>query len=116
MSYITDLSSFNLEIYADNGKSFGRLSSGFKPKGDTIKLGNITCDAMLIASKKATSLVLGPDSCILDLDIYSMSNLTVIYDKRALHHLQKLRTTNKYIKHQLCQNGLLPWGIELNTK
>ena len=116
-SYMTDLSSFNLEIYADNGKSFGRLSSSFKSKGnDTIKLGNIICDAMLITSKKATSLVLGSESCILELDIQSMPNLTDIYDKKALHHLQKIRATKNYIKHQLCQNGLLPWGIDLYIK
>lgn len=116
-SYMTDLSSFNLEIYADNGKSFGRLSSSFKSKGnDTIKLGNIICDGMHIESRKATSLVLGSDSCILELDVQSMPNLTNIYDKRALHNLQKIRTTKNYIKHQFCQNGLLPWGIDLFIK
>ena len=116
-SYMTDLSSCNIEIYSDNGKSYGRMSISFKSKGnDTIKFGNIICDGLLIAARKATSIILGSDSIILELDVQTMPNLTDIYAKRALHNLQKIRATKNYIKHQLCQNGLLPWGLDLYIK
>jgi hypothetical protein len=114
-SYFTDISNFDIEIYKDNGKSYGSLSASFKTKdNDTIKLGNVTCDSLTVIGRKATSLVLGQNSCILELDTHSMYNLTDIYDKRALHNLQKIKATKKYIKHQLCQAGILPWGIDLN--
>lgn len=113
-SYMTDLSSFNLEVYRDNGKSYGRIYSSFKTKtNDTIKFGTILCEGLLVTAKKATTLIFGPESIILELDTQSMPELTEIYDKRALHNLQKIRTTKNFIKHLLCQNGLLPWGIDL---
>ena len=94
---------------------YGSLSASFKTKdNDTIKFGNVTCDSLTVLGRKATSLVLGPNSCILELDTHSMYNLTDIYDKRALHNLQKIKATKKYIKHQLCQTGVLPWGLDLN--
>ena len=114
-SYFTDISNCNIEVYSDKGKMYGSLSASFKTKdNDTIKFGNVTCDSLTVLGRKATSLVLGPNSCILELDTHSMYNLTDIYDKRALHNLQKIKATKKYIKHQLCQTGVLPWGIDLN--
>jgi hypothetical protein len=114
-SYFTDISNCNIEVYSDNGKMYGNLSASFKTKNDdTIKLGNVTCDSLSVIGRKATSLVLGTDSCILELDTHLMYNLTDIYDKRALQNLQKIKATKKYIKHQLCQAGALPWGIDLN--
>ena len=116
-SYFTDLSSCNIEIYRDNGKSYGGMSASFKSKdNDTIKFGNIVCDSLSINTRKATSLVLGQNSIILELDTQSMHNLTAIYDNRSLHNLQKLRTNKKYITNQLCQLGILPWGIDLYIK
>lgn len=116
-SYFTDISNCNIEVYSDKGKMYGSLSASFKTKdNDTIKLGNVTCDSLTVIGRKATSLVLGPNSCILELDTHSMYNLTDIYDKHALHNLQKIKATNKYIKHQLCQAGILPWGIDLYIK
>lgn len=116
-SYFTDISSCNIEIYSDNGKSYGKMSASFKTKdNDTIKFGNIICDELLIAARKATSIILGSDSIILELDIQSMPNLTAIYDNKSLHNLQKIRATKNYIKHQLCQAGILPWGIDLYIK
>jgi hypothetical protein len=114
-SYFTDISNCNIEVYCDNGKMYGSLTASFKTKdNDTIKFGNVTCDSLMVVGRKATSLVLGQNSCILELDTHSMYNLTDIYDKHALHNLQKIKATKKYIKHQLCQAGILPWGIDLN--
>ena len=116
-SYITDISSFNLEVYTDNGKSYGRITSSFKTKeNDTIKFGNVVCDALIVTSRRASTLVLGADSIILELDVQSMFKMTEIYDKKALQHLTKLRATKQYIKHQLCQLGILPRGIDLYIK
>jgi hypothetical protein len=114
-SYFTDISNCNIEVYSDKGKMYGSLSASFKTKdNDTIKFGNVTCDSLTVIGRKATSLVLGQNSCILELDTHSMYNLTDIYDKHALHNLQKIKATKKYIKHQLCQASILPWGIDLN--
>lgn len=116
-SYITDISSFNLEVYNDNGKSYGRITSSFKTKeNDTIKFGNVICNNLMVTSRRASTLVLGADSIILELDVHAMFKMTEIYDKKALQHLTKLRATKTYIKHQLCQAGVLPWGIDLDIK
>lgn len=116
-SYFTDISSCNIEIYSDNGKSYGRMSASFKSKdNDTIKFGNVICDGLSINARKASSLMLGKDSIILELDVQSMPNLTAIYDNNSLHNLQKLRANKKYITNQLCQLGILPWGIDLYIK
>ena len=116
-SYITDISSCNIEIYSDNGKSYGRITSSFKTKeNDTIKFGNVICGTLMVTSRRASTLVLGPDSIILELDVHAMFKMTEIYDKKALQHLTKLSATKTYIKHQLCQAGILPWGIDLCIK
>lgn len=116
-SYFTDISNFDIEIYKDNGKSYGNLSTSFKTKNnDTVKLGNITCNKLIINARKAETLFLNPNSIILELYASSMHALNDIVDKRVLQNLQKIEVPKKYILHQLCQAGILPWGIDLYIK
>lgn len=111
MSYVCNLSKINIEVYVDDGKSFGNIIfKARKNAGQHLMLGKITCD-MLDVDFHGDSLSINNDSVILDLSLKHACHLTNFYGK--LSHLSKFSACKLLIQRQLSEAGILPWGVKL---
>ena len=111
MSYVGNISKINIEVYKDNGKSFGDIDfKAGKTAGQHLMLGKITCDTLDIGFR-GDSLSINNDSVILDLSLKHAYNLTNFYGK--LSHLSKFSACKLLIQRQLSEAGILPWGVKL---
>ena len=112
-SYIGDLSNIDIEVYRDNGKSFGNVVAAFKSKaGEHIRFGKLICSGFELRCW-AETLTISNDSVILSLDTSASSYLTNIYGK--LSNVDDALLNHKLVKTQLCQAGFLPWGCKLTV-
>lgn len=111
ISYVGNLSKINIEVYKDNGKSFGDIDlKAGKTAGQHLMLGKITCDTLDVGFR-GDSLSINNDSVILDLSLKHAYNLTNFYGK--LSHLSKFSACKLLIQRQLSEAGILPWGVKL---
>ena len=112
LSYVGNLANINIEVYRDNGKSFGDLAVKVnKSGGQHVMLGKITCDC-LDFEFRGDSLSINNDSIILELKLKHSYNLTNIYTK--LYNVTKASVCKNLIQRQLCEAGIWPWGIKLD--
>ena len=112
LSYVGNLANINIEVYRDNGKSFGDLTIKVdKSGGQHIMLGKLTCDCLDVECW-GDSLSINNDSIILELKLQHAYNLTNLYTK--LHNVTKASVPKTLIQRQLCEAGIWPWGIKLD--
>lgn len=112
LSYVGNLANINIEVYRDNGKSFGDLTIKVdKSGGQHAMLGKITCDCFDFEFP-GDSLSINNDSIILELNLQHAYKLTNLYTK--LHNITKASACKTLIQRQLCEAGIWPWGIKLD--
>lgn len=110
--YIGNVANINIEVYTDNGKSYGDINlKANKSAGQHLMLGKITCDTLDI-DFKGDSLSINNDSIILELSLKHSYNLTNLYAK--LPHITSATVCKKLIQRQLSEAGIWPWGIKLD--
>jgi hypothetical protein len=114
LSYVGNLANMNIEVYRDNGKSYGNLMFKVnKSGGQHAMLGKITCDC-LDFEFRGDSLSINNDSIILELNLKHSYNLTNLYTK--LPHITSATVCKKLIQRQLSEAGIWPWGIKLDIR
>lgn len=113
-AFIGDLSNLNVEVYKDNERTFADLHISFKMAnaGKDIMLGKIICDKFQLTHPKMETLKFSDDSIMLEVVIDSCEKLQNIYGK--FRYASSAKLPRNYIVYQLCQSGVLPWGIKLN--
>lgn len=113
-SFIGDLSKLNIEVYKDNERTFADLNVAFKmaTAGVNIKLGKIICDRFQLSHMKMETLQIADNSIMLDVVMDTCEKLQQIYGK--FNDAMSAKLPKNYIVYQLCQHGVLPWGIKLN--
>lgn len=112
LSYVGNLANMNIEVYRDNGKSYGNLMFKVnKSGGQHAMLGKITCDC-LDFEFRGDSLSINNDSIILELNLKHSYNLTNLYTK--LHNVTKASVCKTLIQRQLSEAGIWPWGVKLD--
>lgn len=113
-SFIGDLSNINIEVYKDDEKTFADLHLSFKmaTAGNDIKLGRIVCDKFQLTHMKMETLTFDNNSIMLDVVLDSCEKLQMIYGR--FNDAMSAKLPKSYIVNQLCQTGILPWGIHLN--
>ena len=115
-SYIPDLSRLNIEVYSDNGKSYGKLHISVKTKqGEHIKLNKIICDTLKISAVRAESLTINNDSMILVLDFKEFRRLKELYyNFFGKCNIIGLIANKDLITWLMKFNGIIPWTCQLN--
>ena len=114
LSYVGNIANINIEVYNDNGKSYGDINlKANKSAGQYLMLGKITCDTLLI-DFGGDSLSINNDSIILELSLREAKNLTNLYAK--LPHITSATVCKKLIQRQLSEAGIWPWGVKLDIR
>lgn len=112
--YVGNVANINIEVYADNGKSYGDIElHAHKGTGQHLMLGKLTCDLLSIAFN-GDSLSINNDSIILALSLRDAKNLTNLYTK--LPHIISATVCKKLIQRQLSEAGIWPWGVKLDIR
>ena len=113
--YTNDISKLNIEVYSDDGKSYGDLACIFwnKLKNKDVKLGQITCSKFRIGtySAKIESIMLAKDSTMIEVDLSENENLTDIYGR--FEHAMSVKFPRQVVARQLASAGIIPHGCEL---
>ena len=113
--YTHDISKINIEVYADEGKSYGDLQVVFwhKIKNKNVKLGKITCGNFKVGtySSKIESILLAKDSIMIEVDLSENENLTDIYGR--FEHAMSVKFPRQVVARQLASAGVIPHGCEL---
>lgn len=113
--YINDISKINIEVYGDEGRSYGNLQILFwsKLKSKDIKLGKITCSNIKIGnySSKIESITLAKDSTMIGVDLSENENLTEVYGR--FDHAMTVKFPRQLVARQLASAGFIPHGCEL---
>lgn len=113
--YTNDISKLNIEVYADEGKSYGDLACIFwnKLKNKNVKLGQITCSKFRVGTyaSKIESIMLTKDSTMIEVDLSENENLTDIYGR--FEHAMSVKFPRQLVARQLASAGIIPHGCEL---
>lgn len=113
--YTHDVSKLNIEVYADEGKSYGDLICVFwsKNKNKNVKLGKITCSNFKVGTyaSKIESIMLAKDSTMITVDLSENENLTDIYGR--FEHAMSVKFPRQLVARQLASAGIIPHGCEL---
>ena len=113
--YTNDISKLNIEVYADEGKSYGDLACIFwnKLKNKNVKFGQITCSKFRIGTyaAKIESIMLAKDSTMIEVDLSENENLTDIYGR--FEHAMTVKFPRQLVARQLASAGIIPHGCEL---
>lgn len=113
--YTNDISKLNIEVYSDDGKSYGDLVCIFwnKLKNKNVKLGQITCSKFRLGtySSKIESIMLAKDSIMIEVDLSENENLTDIYGR--FEHAMSVKFPRQVVARQLASTGIIPHGCEL---
>ena len=113
--YTNDISKINIEVYADEGRSYGNLNIVFwkNIKDKNVKLGKITCSNFKVGTyaSKIESITLTKDSIMLEVDLSENENLTDIYGR--FEHAQHVKFPRQVVARQLASIGFIPHGCEL---
>ena len=113
--YTNDISKLNIEVYSDDGKSYGDLACIFwnKLKNKNVKLGQITCSKFRIGTyaSKIESIMLAKDSTMIEVDLSENENLTDIYGR--FEHAMSVKFPRQVVARQLASAGIIPHGCEL---
>ena len=113
--YTHDVSKLNIEVYADEGKSYGNLICIFwsKNKNKNVKLGKITCSNFKIGTyaSKIESIMLAKDSTMIEVDLSENENLTDVYGR--FEHAMSVKFPRQLVSRQLASAGIIPHGCEL---
>jgi hypothetical protein len=113
--YTNDISKINVEVYADEGRSYGNLKLAFwnKIKDKNVKLGKITCSNFKVGtySSKIESIMLAKDSTMIEVDLSENENLTDIYGR--FEHAMSVKFPRQLVARQLASAGIIPHGCEL---
>ena len=113
--YTHDISKINIEVYADEGRSYGDLQVIFwnKLKNKNVKLGNLLCLSFKCGSyaAKIESIMIGKNSTMIEVDLADNENLTDIYGK--FDHAMSVKLPRKLVEKQLSNAGIIPHGCEL---
>ena len=113
--YTHDISKINIEVYSDEGKSYGDLQVVFwnKIKNKNVKLGKITCSNFRLGtySSKIESIMLAKDSIMIEVDLSENENLTDIYGR--FEHAMSVKFPRQVVARQLASAGIIPHGCEL---
>ena len=113
--YTNDISKLNIEVYADEGKSYGDLACIFwnKLKNKNVKFGQITCSKFRIGTyaSKIESIMLAKDSTMIEVDLSENENLTDIYGR--FEHAMTVKFPRQLVARQLASAGIIPHGCEL---
>ena len=113
--HTNDISKLNIEVYYDDGKSYGDLACIFwnKLKNKDVKLGQITCSKFKIGTypAKIESIMLAKDSTMIEVDLSENENLTDIYGR--FDHAMSVKFPRQVVARQLASAGIIPHGCEL---
>ena len=106
-SFIDDLSSFNIEVYSDNGKTYSYLDAAFKiaTTGTTYKFGNIKCGKFKMTAQKVKTLEIGKLCDILEVDLeqcYELENF-----KGDFGMPTEMRLSRAFVKKQMVKLGIM---------
>lgn len=112
-SYVSDLSKLDVEVYEDDMRTYGKLDAAFKmaTTGTEVKFGNIKCDCFKMNSPKITDITFGKDTVMLDVNLGGCDKLTFIYGRFG--DVMSAKLPRHFVTSRLCQDGLLPWGVDL---
>lgn len=112
ISYDADVSNFDIEVYADNGKTYGNLEAAFKfASGTVFKFGNIKCSNFRVASPKVKTLELGKHNDMLTVDLEQCYELERI--KGDFGMPEEIKLSKKFIKALLIEKGLASTGTNV---
>ena len=113
--YTHDVSKLNIEVYEDEGRSYGNLICIFwsKNKNKNVKLGKITCSNFKVGTyaSKIESIMLAKDSTMIEVDLSENENLTDIYGR--FEHAMSVKFPRQVVARQLASAGIIPHGCEL---
>lgn len=113
--YTHDISKLNIEVYADEGKSYGDLQVVFwnKLKNKNVKLGNLVCLSFKCGtySAKIESILIGKNSIMIDVDLSDNENLIDVYCR--FEHASQVKFPRQLVARQLASAGIIPHGCEL---
>ena len=113
--YTHDISKINIEVYSDEGRSYGNLQVTFwsKIKNKNVKLGKITCSNFKVGtySSKIESILLAKDSIMIEIDLSENENLTDIYGR--FDNAISVKLPRQVVARQLANMGFIPHGCEL---
>lgn len=113
--YTHDVSKLNIEVYEDEGKSYGNLICIFwsKNKNKNVKLGKITCSNFKVGTyaSKIESIMLAKDSTMITIDLSENENLIDIYGR--FEHAMSVKFPRQLVARQLASAGIIPHGCEL---
>jgi hypothetical protein len=113
--YTHDVSKLNIEVYEDEGRSYGNLVCIFwsKNKNKNVKLGKITCSNFKVGTyaSKIESIMIAKDSTMITVDLSENENLTDIYGR--FEHAMSVKFPRQVVARQLASAGIIPHGCEL---
>jgi hypothetical protein len=113
--YTHDVSKLNIEVYADEGRSYGNLKAVFwnKIKNKNVKFGKLTCSNFKVGTyaSKIESIMLAKDSTMITVDLSENENLTDIYGR--FEHAMTVKFPRQLVARQLASAGIIPHGCEL---
>ena len=113
--YTNDVSKINIEVYSDEGRSYGNLLCIFwsKNKNKNVKFGKITCSHFRVGTyaSKIESIMLTKDSTMIEVDLSENENLTDIYGR--FEHAMSVKFPRQVVARQLASAGIIPHGCEL---
>ena len=113
--YTHDVSKINIEVYSDEGRSYGNLLCIFwsKNKNKNVKFGKITCSHFRVVTyaSKIESIMLAKDSTMIEVDLSENENLTDIYGR--FEHAMTVKFPRQLVARQLANAGIIPHGCEL---
>lgn len=113
--YTNDISKINIEVYSDEGRSYGNLVCVFwsKIKNNNVKLGKITCADFKVGTyaSKIESILLAKDSTMIEVDLSENENLIDIYGR--FEHAMLVKFPRQLVEKQLANAGIIPHGCEL---
>lgn len=112
-----NISNINIEVYTDNGKSYGNLKVVVwsKIKNNNIKLGNIICNRFKLEETRGKNnnetLLFGKDSIMLSVDIADNTKLTDVFGK--FENATEVKFPINFVRYMLAQHGIIPHGCNL---
>lgn len=113
--YTHDVSKLNIEVYEDEGRSYGNLVCIFwsKNKNKNVKLGKIICSNFKVGTyaSKIESIMIAKDSTMITVDLSENENLTDIYGR--FEHAMTVKFPRQLVARQLASAGIIPHGCEL---
>lgn len=110
-----DLSTINIEIYTDYGKSFADLTVMTKTNtlsDKTLHFGRIVCWTLKVAVSTLKSIKINNDSIILAIDISQIDYIEYEIEYN-LKTVNQFKATKNYISKLLKYKMAIPWGCDV---